>query len=165
MQYSSVVSSKSKVARKSSRERTRDQGVVLSVKVSPLTFAAPPLGRVNPNKNRACSEIIEFQFCEYLFNFPAEISLGFQGTRRSDDCKFMPLSASVNAYKLIRSSLEQSRSGMAFVFQWYMRHLSTFSKLVLCLISVILLAFYSYQLLVQFVILVHTVQCKLYLFS
>ena len=32
-------------------------------------------------------------------SFPAEISLGFQGTRRSHDCKFMPLSASVNAYK------------------------------------------------------------------
>ena len=31
--------------------------------------------------------------------FPAVISLGFRGTRRSHDCKFMPLSASVNAYK------------------------------------------------------------------
>ena len=39
----------------------------------------------------------------------------------------------------IRSSLEQSRSVMVFLFQWYMRHMSTFSKLVLCLISVILL--------------------------
>ena len=34
-------------------------------------------------------------------SFPAEISLGFQGTRRSHDCKFMPLSASVNAYKYL----------------------------------------------------------------
>ena len=32
-------------------------------------------------------------------SFLAEISLGFRGTRRSHDCKFMPLSASVNAYK------------------------------------------------------------------
>ena len=31
--------------------------------------------------------------------FPAEISLGFRGTRRSHDYKFMPLSASVIAYK------------------------------------------------------------------
>ena len=32
-------------------------------------------------------------------SFPAEISLGFRGTRKSHDCKFMPLSASVNTYK------------------------------------------------------------------
>ena len=32
-------------------------------------------------------------------SFPAEISLGFQGTRRSHDYKFMPLSSAVNAYK------------------------------------------------------------------
>ena len=49
-------------------------------------------------------------------SFPAEISLGFEGTRRSHGYKFMPLSSSVNAYK-IRSSLEQSRSGMVFLFE------------------------------------------------
>ena len=32
-------------------------------------------------------------------SFPAEITVGFQETRRSHDCKFMPLSVSVNAYK------------------------------------------------------------------
>jgi len=32
------------------------------------------------------------------FSFLAKISLGNQGTRRSNNCKFMPLSASVNAY-------------------------------------------------------------------
>ena len=32
-------------------------------------------------------------------SFPAEINLGFQETRRSQDYKFMPLSSSVNAYK------------------------------------------------------------------
>ena len=46
-------------------------------------------------------------FCKINFNvvnihvsFSAEINLGFQGTRRSHDHKFMPLSySSVNAYK------------------------------------------------------------------
>ena len=80
--------------------------------------------------------------------FPAETSLGSRGgggggglgTRRSHDCKFMPLSASVNAYKY-------PRSGMVFLFQWYVHHLSTFSKLGWYLISVILLAFCSCYLL------------------
>ena len=61
--------------------------------------------------------------------------------RRSHDCKCLPLSALV-----FRSSLEQSGSGMVFLLQWCMRHLSTFSKLVSCLISVILLAFCSYMI-------------------
>lgn len=40
---------------------------------------------------------INFNFVN--ISFPAEIKLGFQGTRRSHDYKFMPLSSSVNAYK------------------------------------------------------------------
>ena len=47
---------------------------------------------------------INFNFVNVFF--PAEISLGFRATRRSHDCKFMPLSASVNAYK--RSSFPRT---------------------------------------------------------
>ena len=59
--------------------------------------------------------------------FPAEISLGFRGTRRSHDCKFMPLSASVNAYKY--SFFPRTIPVWnGFPFQWYMHHLTTFKS-------------------------------------
>ena len=67
-------------------------------------------------------------------SFPPEINLGFQGTRRSHDYKFMPLSSSVNAYKY-SSFPEQSWSGTVCLFWLYMRHLLTISKLVLYLIT------------------------------
>ena len=44
-------------------------------------------------------------------SFPAEISLGFQGTRRSHDYKIMPLSSSVNAYKYMLFTGREVRMG------------------------------------------------------
>ena len=42
---------------------------------------------------------INFNVVNIHVSFSAEINLGFQGTRRSHDYKFMPLSSSVSAYK------------------------------------------------------------------